>query len=164
MPPIYAADERTMLTGMLDWYREGVVADVRDVLPHHAAGIAFSSATSIAGIVKHLALVEDIWFTVRLQGEPDPSPWADVDWDGGPDWEFHTAVTEPLGDLLDLYVVACERSRAVTAAHDLEDVGAVERPRPFTLRFILLHMIEETARHLGHLDILREHFDGTTGE
>ena len=164
MPPLHAADERTMLTGMLDWYRDGVLAKVTDLLPHHAAGRPFRSPTSIAGIVKHLALVEDTWFTVRLAGQPDPAPWAGVDWDADPDWEFHTATLEPLDDLLDLYVVACERSRAITSLHELDHVGVVERPRRFTLRFVLLHMIEETARHLGHLDLLREHFDGTTGE
>ena len=63
-----------------------------------------------------------------------------------------------------LYEAACARSRAIAAEHGLDDIGADTGRREFTLRFALLHLVEETARHLGHLDILREHLDGTTGE
>jgi hypothetical protein len=115
--------------------------------------------------VKHLALVEDSWFTVRFAGHPEPEDWAEADFDVDPDWEFHTALDEPLDDLVALYEAACERSRQAAAGRELDDVGAVERrDGPFTLRFALVHMLEETARHLGHLDILRELLDGSTGE
>ena len=164
MPPIHVADERTTLIGMLDWYRAGVVRKVEGVSPRAAAAVPFGSSTSIAGIVKHLALVEDSWFTHRFAGEPEPEPWVSVDWDADRDWEFHTAVDEPMADLLHLYEVACERARVVVAEHELDDVGADTSRRVFSLRFVLVHLIEETARHLGHLDLLREHLDGTTGE
>ena len=164
MPPIHAADERTMLTGMLDWYREGVIRKVDGVSPAHASATPLRSSTSIAGLVKHLALVEDGWFTTEFGGAPDPEPWLGVDWDADPDWEFHTGQHEPLADLVAQYEVSCARSRAVTAAHDLDDIGANTSRREFTLRYALVHLIEETARHLGHLDILREQLDGTTGE
>lgn len=164
MPPIHTADERTMLVGMLDWYRAGVVQKVAGVSAHHAAAQPLRSPTSIAGLVKHLALVEDSWFTTRFAGEPEPARWTDVDWDADPDWEFHSAIAEPLAELAGLYETACERSRAVTAEHSLDDIGANTIRREFTLRWVLVHLIEETARHLGHLDVLREHLDGTTGE
>ena len=160
---IRTADERTMLTGMLDWYREGVLRKVEGVRPEHASARPVRSGTSIAGLVKHLALVEDSWFA-RFLGTPVPDPWLGVDWDADPDWEFRTALDEPLADLVTLYEAACERSRSVTALHGLDELGADTTRREFSLRFVLVHLIEETARHLGHLDILREHLDGATGD
>ena len=134
------------------------------VNPRDARATPLRSASSISGIVKHLALVEDSWFTVRFAGHADPPPWAGVDWDADRDWEFHTATSEPLGESLALYDVACVRSRAVAAEHELDDIGADTRRSEFSLRWLLVHMIEETARHLGHLDVLRKYLDGTTGE
>ncbi len=164
LPPIHATDERTMLTGMLDWYRAGVLHKLEGVSPQHAAARPFRSSTSMAGVLKHLALVEDGWFTEAFAGQPQPQPWVGIDWDADPDWEFHSAREQPLAELVALYEAACERSRTVTAEHQLDDEGADRSRRVFTLRYVLLHLVEETARHLGHLDILREHLDGTTGD
>ncbi len=86
------ADERTMLDGMLDWYRHSVVVKVRGVAQEVAGATPLPSATSIAGLVKHLALVEDSWYTEDFAGLPIPEPWAGVDWHADRDWEFHTAV------------------------------------------------------------------------
>lgn len=163
-PSLRTADERTMLTEMLEWYREGVLAKVVGLAQHHAVATPLRSASSIAGIVKHLALVEDHWFTVGFDGQPDLQPWASVDWDADPDWEFHSALDEPIDRTVALYERACERSRVVTDAHALDDVGADASRGEFSLRWMLLHLIEETSRHLGHLDVLRELLDGTTGE
>lgn len=162
---VHTGDERTTLTQLLDWYREGVVRKVQGLAPHLARAVPGSSATSVAGLVKHLALVEDSWFHERFAGHPEPAVWAGADWDADPDWEFHSALDDDLDDLICLYEEACERSRAVAAAHDLDAIGAVATRRgEFTLRFALVHMLEETARHLGHLDVLRELLDGQTGE
>lgn len=164
MPTGRTADERTILMEMLDWYREGVVLKARGAAPHHAVATPLRSATSIAGLVKHLALVEDFWFTVRFAGRPEPAPWAEVDWDVDPDWEFHSAADDDLDELIAMYETACARSRAVAADHGLDDIGVDTSRDEFSLRWMLLHLIEETARHLGHLDILRELLDGGTGE
>lgn len=158
------ADERSLLDGMLDWYRHSVVVKVRGVPQEVAGATPLPSPTSIAGLVKHLALVEDAWYTEDFAGLPIPEPWAGVDWDADRDWEFHTAVDEPIEDLLRLYEAACERSRQIAAGHHLDDVGADDRRGAFTLRWVHVHMIEETARHLGHLDILLEQLDGRTGD
>ena len=159
-----AVDERSMLTQLLDWYREGVVRKVRGLAPHLARAVPGPSATSVAGLVKHLALVEDSWFHERFAGHPPLPEWADVDWDADPDWEFHTALDDDLDDLIRGYEAACERSRAAASGHELDEVAADTRRRVFTLRFALVHLLEETARHLGQLDILREHLDGQRGE
>ena len=109
---------------------------------------------TIAGIVRHLADAERHWLVRSFLGEPagpEPRLWGESD--------------EPLHRSLDAYDAQCERSRQITAAHDL---GDIERYAPdglplVSLRWILGHLIEETARHLGHLDILRELTDGARG-
>lgn len=158
------ADERTMLQAMLEWYRAGVVRKVRDLAAHHAVATPLGSATSIAGLVKHLALVEDAWFHTRFAGHPDPEPWAGIDWDVDPDWEFHSAADDALEDLVAAYEASCERSRQAAAGHSLDELAAAPPGEPFVLRYAYVHMIDETARHLGHLDILRELQDGATGD
>ena len=163
MPPFRAADERTMVAGLLGWYREGVLAKVAGLRDDHARAVVVHSGTSIIGLLKHLALVEDAWFA-RFRGEPFPAPWGSIDWDADPDWEWRTAREQPLAEVVELYEVAIARSRECAAAHELDEVaGDTSRPE-FTLRFVLLHLLEETARHLGHIDVLREHLDGTTGD
>lgn len=162
---VHTADERATITLLLDWYRDGVVQKVRGLAPHLARAVPGASSTSVAGLVKHLALVEDSWFHERFAGQPVRPEWDGVDWDADPDWEFHSAQDDDLEDLIRVYEEACDRSRAIAGVHDLDDVGAVAtRHGEFTLRFALVHMLEETARHLGHLDVLRELLDGQTGE
>ena len=159
-----AGDERSLLTGVLEWYREGVGLKVAGISQEHATEVVVASGTTIAGLVKHLALVEDSWFTNRFAGHGEPEPWASAPWDDDRDWEFHSALHEPIADSLALYHQACERSRVITASAALDDLAARSPQRPFNLRFAVVHLIEETARHLGHIDIMRELLDGTTGE
>lgn len=164
LPPVHTSDERTMLIGMLDWYRDGVVAKVAGLPQVAASHSPLRSGTTVAGLVKHLALVEDSWFTIELAGRPEPEPWASAPFDDDRDWEFHSAAGEPLEDSVALYEAACARSRSVTTAYDLDHTATNARGREFSLRFVLLHLIEETARHLGHLDVLCEQADGRTGD
>jgi uncharacterized damage-inducible protein DinB len=163
-PDVRAAGEREVLVEMLEWYRTGVVGKMDDLRPQHLRAQPLRSDTSMAGLLKHLALVEDSWFAVRFAGLPEPEPWASVDWDADRDWEFHSARDDSLETLVALYQAACDRSREVTAVHQLDDLAADTSHLEFNLRFALVHLIEETARHLGHLDVLRELLDGTTGE
>lgn len=164
MPAIHTADEREMLTSMLDWYRAGVLAKVGGMRQRDATTSPLRSGTTAAGLVKHLAYVEDNWFTHGLGRQPEPEPWSSAPFDHDPDWEFHSANAEPLADSVEVYRSACGRSRAVTRTLSLDDTGVNKRGREFSLRFVLLHLIEETARHLGHLDVLRELADGQTGD
>ncbi|HEU0104061.1 MAG TPA: DUF664 domain-containing protein [Mycobacteriales bacterium] len=164
MPPLHAAPEREMLEAMLDWYREGVLRKVDGMRQPDATTTPLRSGTTVAGLVKHLALVEDSWVTHRLGQLPEPEPWAGAPFDVDPDWEFHSANDAPLADSVALYRQACDRSRAVAARHRLDDTAVLPGGRAFSLRFVYLHLIEETARHLGHLDVLRELADGATGE
>lgn len=106
--------------------------------------------------------MEESWFQWRFLGR-DPEPlWSEVDWDADPDWEFRTAADEDPVDLLAAYAQACARSREVVAAAASLDAAAAHpgHDGPINLRWILVHMIEETARHNGHADLLREAIDG----
>jgi hypothetical protein len=165
MPEVRAADELTMLTAMLDWYRDGVRLKVADLTHEQANRVMVHSGTTISGLVKHLALDEDAWFTYRFADGGSPPPWDTAPLDVDDDWDFHSAKDDTVDEVLALYAAACDRSRAVTAAvtGDLDTPAAVEWA-DFTLRWVLVHMLEETARHMGHIDILRELIDGRTGE
>jgi uncharacterized damage-inducible protein DinB len=173
MEPIHpdeSGDELTLLTQFLDRQRATLVRKAAGLDRDQIATTTAASDLTLAGLVKHLALVEDSWFTNRMAGRPDPEPWASAPWDDDPDWEFHTAPADDPADLLALYGQACARSRAVVAevvgAGGLDTMSALPRRTGahVSLRWILLHMIEETARHNGHADLLREAIDGTTGE
>lgn len=163
-PPM-AADERTMLLSWLEWHRATVHRKCADLDPAlaSAAPIPTSPMTTIGGIVSHLRWVEAFWFEVVMLNQPDAAPYSSED----PDGEFRAGVECPLGELLTEYERQCERSRRITSGLELGNSSRRTlhdgRDRP-TLRWVLAHMIEETARHNGHLDLLRELADGTTGE
>ena len=125
-----------------------------------------TSALSLSGLLKHLALVEDDWIQVRFLGRPELEPWASAPWDEDRDWEFHTAEQDDPDELRALYSAACRRSRDGAAASALDDLSvAVSREgQHWSLRWVLTHLVEETARHNGHADLLREAVDGAVGE
>ena len=142
-----------MLYGWLDWQRATVRLKTTG-LDSELAYVRFiptSPRMTIATVVSHLVGVEHHWFITSFLGEDEPT--LTVGWD-----ENGT----PLSDLLDAYDAQCQRSRDVTAAHSLDEI---ERSTPpgcelVSLRWIVGHLMEETARHLGHLDLLRELADG----
>ena len=119
---------------------------------------------TIGGLVKHMALVENNWFVRNWSGADPGEPWTSVDWDADPDWDFHSAADDQPEQLLELYTDAIERSRgAVEGCLDLS-ATAESRGRVISLRWMLVHMIEEYARHCGHADLLRQSIDGATGD
>ncbi len=129
----------------------------------HRAVLPSSPLMTVAGVVSHLRWVEYSWFHLDLLGEPDrgQTPWID---DDDPDAEMRVDGV-PLAHLLDAYDEECARSREIVAGHSLDDreKGPKGGEDPKSVRWILIHMIEETARHLGHLDAIRELLDGETG-
>jgi uncharacterized damage-inducible protein DinB len=165
--PDTTGDELTLLSQFLDYHRATLVQKVSGLDRRQLGTRLEPSTLTLAGLVKHMALVEDSWFGRVLLGREDDEPWASVDWEADPDWEFHTAVDDEPEDLLALYADACDRSRAAIAeVRDLDRVATKpsRSGESFNLRWIMLHMIEETARHNGHADLLRENIDGVTGE
>jgi hypothetical protein len=127
---------------------------------------------SLGGLLKHLAFVEDHWFHRAFADRPACEPWASVDWSADPDWDWHSAAGDPPHRLFDLWREAVGRSRAIVTdalAEPGDPLGQQARQDVFdgdapSLRWILLHMVEEYARHNGHADLLRERIDGTVGE
>lgn len=159
-PELQPADERTAVEQRLDHYRSVVVAKVADLTDSEAARqVLPATRLTAGGIVKHLAWAEDRWFQGRLRGVAMPEPWtASHD---NPDWPLESAADDSIGEIIDLYATACERSRTAARERSLDDVAAVASfgVGPVNLRWILVHMIDETARHAGHLDLLRDALD-----
>lgn len=166
--PDVQADERTSLVEFLDYHRATFLNRI-DGLDHEQLNRRLApSSLTLAGLTKHLALVEDSWFHEDFLGVALPEPWASAPFDQDPDWEHHSAVDDQPADLAALYVAACDRSRAIVAAAESLDALSARisqrEAKAFSLRWIMLHMIEETARHNGHADFLREAIDGVVGE
>jgi len=166
--PPDSGSERDLLTAFLDFQRATVLLKTEGLTAEQLSVTLPTSTLTLAGLLNHLALVEDSWFPVRFAGQPDSPLWADVDWDADPDFEFRTATDLAPEELRARYADACDRSRAVVAATpSLDDLSVGTSSRTgnrWDLRWVLLHMIEETARHAGHADLLREAIDGSTGE
>jgi len=126
------------------------------------------STMTLGGLVKHVALVEDYYFSLGL-GEHMPKPWSDVDFDADPDWDWHSAAEDSPEELQSLWEAAAGRSRAAVATFLTEESAdsrvrwseGTERPN---LRRVLVDMVEEYARHTGHADLIRESIDGLVGE
>ncbi|WP_328524602.1 DinB family protein [Kribbella sp. NBC_00359] len=165
MRPPLTADERTQLTGWLDHLRSLVRTKCEGLseADAHRKVLPTSPLMTVAGLVSHMRWVEYSWFTQNLLGTPDhgETPWTEG---GHVDAEMFVDDV-PLTQLLDDYDAECARSNEILAGVSLDDVERVSfrEAGAASTRYILCHMIEETARHLGHLDIIRELLDGATG-
>jgi uncharacterized damage-inducible protein DinB len=159
--------ELPALTGYLDAQRAAILRKTEGLTREQLAQPLPPSTLTLAGLVNHLALVEDTWLRVRFAGLVDDPLWADRDRDADPDYEFRTAVDLDPEELRQRYRDACARSREVVdraESLDQRSVGTSRDGLHRDLRWILLHLLEETARHAGHADLLREAIDGTVGE
>ncbi|MFB6723639.1 DinB family protein [Kribbella sp. NPDC056345] len=159
-PPI-VADERTQLIGWLDLQRVLVRHKLADLRPEdeHRSLLPASPLMTPAGLVSHMRWVEHLWFEVVYLNVPrDQNPMYRKDVESAE--MLVTGV--PLPQLLDEFDAQWARSNEIVAAHSLDDTGQDPEFQP-SLRWILLHMLEETARHVGHLDAMRELADGRTG-
>jgi hypothetical protein len=167
-PPL-AGSEEAQLIGALErlrttfrWKADGL----------GAAGLGRRTGTSsltLGGLLKHLALVEDHYFSAKMSGDPLPSAWDGNGWDDDPDWEFTSADDDEPATLYRLYDGAVARSRARLAQRLAsggldQEVHLADEGRHASLRRMLLDLVEEYGRHTGHADLLREAVDGRTGE
>lgn len=152
-------DEKTALLGFLEAQRACVltIVDGLDDLTRSAV----PSGWTPLGMIEHLGYAERHWFQQVVTGTADPMPWPDDD---------HAPLTTPRPSsvVFDFYREQRERSNAIVAATPLDAPPKGRHPGPLAaevadLRWVILHMIEETARHAGHLDIARELIDGVTG-
>ncbi len=165
--PDPSGTELEQLTQYLDYQRATMLLKSEGLDTAQLGRALPPSSLTIAGLLFHLALVEESWLEVRFLGLPVREPWIGIDWDSDPEWEFRTALKLHADAVRQRYDDACARSRlVVAAATDLDQMSVTPFPdgRHFSLRWVLLHLIEETARHAGHADLLREAIDGTVGE
>lgn len=161
--PALQGGERATLEQFLDFYRVVVLDKVADLDQAQSSSYPLPATDlTVGGILKHLAYTEDRWFQMKMLGAELPDPWASAPLAEDPDWPFHSSVHDPVDTLMTLYATACERSRAAAACFDSLDAPAVAPSfgkGPVNLRWLLVHMIDETARHAGHLDLLRDAID-----
>ena len=163
-PP--AADERTTLEAFLDYQRATMLMKAEGLDRQQLNQRLPTSELSLAVLLNHLALVEDDWIQVRFLGRPELEPWASAPWEQDRDWEFHTAELDDPDALRALYLDAIARARSAVATTGIDtlSVGRDREGRHWSLRWVLTHLIEETARHNGHADLLREAIDGAVGQ
>ena len=170
-PPL-TGDETETLVGFLEYQRATLAWKCRGL---DAAGLNVTvgvSSMTLGGMLKHLAYVEDYWFSQRLLGRDWHPPVDTGDWPADPDWDWHfTSAAGDSPEQLDAIwraAVAQSRSSVADALAEGGLAGLARFSWPNgespSLRWILVHMIEEYARHNGHADLIRESIDGETGE
>lgn len=158
--PKEVGTERETLEGLLDFLRTTVIYKVAGLTEDQAFSTPVPPSTlTPAGVVKHLIGTERFWFSIDFAGADVPWPWTDDD----PHGNFAIVEGDTLVGLVAEYQAECERSRQAVAGASLDDMARGE-DMMFNLRYALAHMVEETARHCGHLDLLRERLDGQTGQ
>ncbi len=168
-PPV-AGSEVDTLVGSLERQRRTFAWKCEGL---DAAGLGarlVPSSVTLGGLLKHLAFVEDEYFTRRLRGKELGPPWNTVDWDAEPDWGWRSAAHDTPERLYTLWEEAVARSRACLR-EALAD-GGVDAPirltrpdgRAPSVRRILIDLVEEYARHVGQADLIRESIDGRVGE
>ncbi|MCH8991595.1 MAG: DinB family protein [Acidobacteria bacterium] len=152
--------EKETLLAFLDNNRAVMVWKLDGLSEGDARRPMVRSGTNMLGLVKHLAWVERWWFEYNFAGREVDFPWSDDD----PDADFRVEAEESIADIVTLYEVSVADSNGIIDSADLDDLAAVSRDGVSrSLRWIVGHMVEETARHAGHADIVRELIDDNTG-
>ena len=156
----FTGGEKESLQVALDRHRDAILWKLEGVGDQDLRRPLVPSGTSLLGLVKHLAAVEYGWFCDTFGRPTEPLPFDDDD----PDADLRIEPEETPADVLAFY----DRARA-TADRAIDEIGLEETGtawfgEPVTMRWVLIHMVEETARHAGHVDILRELIDGMTGD
>ena len=168
-PPV-AGNELDTLLGALERQRGYLAWKCGDLDSAGLRATLGPSAMTLGGLLKHMAGVEDDWFSVKLHGRDPHPPWDTVNWDADRDWEWHSAARDTPAELVSLWQEAVDRSRTLVdealAQDGLDRLASFTWPdgRTPSLRRMLMDMIEEYSRHVGHADLIRESVDGLVGE
>jgi uncharacterized damage-inducible protein DinB len=168
-PPSHG-DEVATLRGFLEFQRATFAWKCAGLDSAGLTATVGASSMTLGGMMKHLALVEDWWFSQVLLDQRPAPPWDAVDFDADPDWEWRTSAHDAPDALRSLWEENVTRAqRSLDTALDADGLGQLaqrvsEDGQSPNLRWIMCHMIEEYARHNGHADLLRESIDGQTGE
>jgi hypothetical protein len=171
-PPLAGA-EAEVLVAFLDYHRDTLRMKAEGLDAAQLDQRLEPSPMTLGGMVKHLAYVEDWWFNQVFAGNPAPEPWASVDWEADNDWDWHSAsgdTPEELRALLDESIATSDRilTEALGAPDGMAAIAQFTSRRDpdakFSLRWIVVHLIEEYSRHNGHADLIRESVDGSVGD
>jgi len=155
------ADERTTLVSFLDWQRATLARKCEGLsVEQLRIRAAAPSKLSLLGLVRHLTEVERGWFRRTLMGEEVPDLYSS---EADPDADFDDIDGADLDATMAAWRAECGRSREIVAARGLDDTGRQRTGREVSLRWILVHLIEEYSRHNGHADLIRERIDGAVG-
>ncbi len=162
--PTIAADSRTdVFLGYLDYFRTMLLSKVEDLPDTELRHSRLPSGWTPIELVKHLAHVERRWIVWGFEGRDVGDPWADHR-----DGRWFVAPEEPTGDVVEALRTQGATTTEVVRAHDLSEVGQPgerwDGAEPATLERVLFHLLQEYARHTGHIDIVRELVDGRVGE
>jgi Protein of unknown function (DUF664) len=160
-----ATDERTTLIAFLDYLRVVLARKVEGVTDEQARLAACPpSDLTLLGILRHMTDVERSWFRRSLVAEDAPPLYyGEAHPDGDEDGDFHPPPNVSVADALERFWAEIEVANRNIAARSLDDIERRERST-YSLRWILIHMVEEYARHCGHADLLRQAIDGVTGD
>jgi hypothetical protein len=150
--PTLVADERAQIEEFLDTNRDELAETLDGLTEEQARRRLVPSLTTPLGLVKHVTWAEQVWFHVGLAGQTREE--LGIPHENDPSWELTEEDT--IGSVLAEYRRVCAEAREIASAYALDDLVLHNRRGPLTLRWLYLHMIEETARHAGHADILRE--------
>jgi len=163
------ADELTMLTGFLEWMRDTLRAKAGGLDAEQLQRRLAPSTMTLGGMVTHLAWVESWWFTEVFHGQAPGEPWASFEWKADNDAEWTVAASMQPDEIWTLFDAEVDKARRILQeVGDLDAIAVGHRKRkpgePLSMRWIVIHMIEEYARHLGHADLIRESIDGSVGQ
>lgn len=161
--PPFIADERLMLANWLDWHRQTLEVKCQGLSQAQLRERSVPpSDLSLLGLVRHMASVEWAWFRYTLEGSEVPDSIKSAD---DPHADFSQVETASVEEAFALWRAEIAHAREVSASLDLEAIGKRQRHgEDCSHRWVLVHMIEEYARHNGHADLLRQRIDGATGE
>lgn len=157
--PDRTGTELALLHEMIKSNRDSMLWKLEGISDEQGRERVVGSLTTLIGLVKHMELVERWWVRLVMDGEDLPLPWSKDD----PDAEWRVTEQDTIAGAIESYAAELEVVDAVIARQD--DLGreVQARDRKYAVRWILMHLIEEIARHAGHADIIRETIDGETG-
>ena len=166
-PDRQVADPKELLLGFLDYYRSVIIRKIEDLPDAELRASRLPSGWTPLELLKHLVFMEQRWLRWGFRAEQLPDPHGDEDQAG----RWHAGPRDTAADLIAALAAAGEQTRTIVAGAELTSLSATggrfsdsdSRPRP-TLAWILIYVLQEYARHAGHLDVARELIDGITGE
>jgi uncharacterized damage-inducible protein DinB len=162
-PTTPAASRAEVFLGYLDYVRSRLISRIEGLPGGEARRSRLPSGWTPAELLNHCAFVEMRWLEWGFEGRPVGDPWGD-----SRDGRWHVEPGETVADLVTALQAQAARTRVIVESHDLSDVGQPgerwDGADPATLERVLFHLVQEYARHVGHIDIVSELAGGPTGE